>query len=91
MTPERYQQLADLYVAARELAPEQRAGFLTEACRGDEALREDIESLLRFEAQGESFLDGAALDVTARAVAAEQSALPLNQRVGPYPHSVATG
>jgi Tol biopolymer transport system component len=84
MTPERYQQLADLYVAAHELAPEQRAGFLTEACRGDEALQEEVESLLRFETAGETFLDGAALDVTAEAVAAEQLASALNRRVGPY-------
>jgi hypothetical protein len=84
MTPERYQQVAQLYVAALELAPEQRAGFLTEACCGDSALQEDVESLLRFEAYGERFLDGAALDVTAQAVAAEQLASSSHRRVGHY-------
>jgi serine/threonine protein kinase/Tol biopolymer transport system component len=55
--PERYQQVGQLYRAALELAPEQRARFLAEACGGDKALQQDVESLLGSEAHGEGFMD----------------------------------
>ena len=46
MTPERWQQIQELYHAALKREPSQRAAFLKEACAGDEALRREVESLL---------------------------------------------
>ena len=46
MTPERWKQTEELYHAARNRPPCDRAAFLAEACPDDEALRLDIESLL---------------------------------------------
>src|SRR5229473_959524 len=46
MTPERWQQVKEVLHGALELAPEQRAGFLDQACSEDQPLRSDVESLL---------------------------------------------
>jgi hypothetical protein len=53
----RWQQIEDVYHAALERAPQQRASFLDEACRGDAALREEIESLLFQEPEAAEFLE----------------------------------
>ena len=46
MTPERWQQVKVVLDGALELAPEQRAAFLDQACSTDHSLRRDVESLL---------------------------------------------
>ena len=43
MTPERYRQVAEIYRAALELEPEQRAAFLARSCGDDTTLRQEIE------------------------------------------------
>ena len=47
MTPERWQQVARIYQLAADQEPAARDGCLSDACAGDEALRRDVESLLR--------------------------------------------
>jgi Tol biopolymer transport system component/predicted Ser/Thr protein kinase len=49
MTPERWQQVDQLYHSALEREPEQRGVFLAEACAEDEELRREVESLLAHE------------------------------------------
>src|SRR5262245_54067907 len=46
MSPERWHQIERLYHAALERDSGRRAEFLTEACRDDEELRREVESLL---------------------------------------------
>lgn len=46
MTPERYEQIGQLYRAAFNLKPEQRAAFLDAACANDPELRREVEELL---------------------------------------------
>ena len=46
MTTERWERIAHIYQAASELPPEGRAAYLDEACAGDDALRQEVESLL---------------------------------------------
>jgi Tol biopolymer transport system component len=84
MTPERYKQVGELYRAALELAPEQRAAFLAEACGDDEALRQEVASLLGYQAQGEGLIDQPALEVAARALAEDRARSPVGQSVGHY-------
>lgn len=57
LNPERMRQIEKLYLEASALAPAQRAEFLAEACAGDESLRREIESLLSYEKEAESFMD----------------------------------
>jgi eukaryotic-like serine/threonine-protein kinase len=55
MTPERFQQISQLYHAALEREPEQRAGFLQQSCGRDRDLRHEVESLLANEESAEAF------------------------------------
>ena len=43
-----HQRAKDIFVAALEHAPAARAAFLADACAGDAALREEVDSLLAF-------------------------------------------
>ncbi len=72
MTPERYKEVGRLYHAALELEPGQWAAYLTEACGGDEALRQEVEALLDYEGRGERLIDRPALEAAARALAEDQ-------------------
>ena len=55
MTPERWQRVEELYHAAYATPAGERAAFLAEACREDEALRRQVESLLN-ESSHDGFL-----------------------------------
>ncbi len=46
MTPERWQRIKELFHAAAELAPVERAAFLDASCAGDAEARAEVESLL---------------------------------------------
>ena len=56
MTPERWQLLKGLLHSVLARQPDERDAFLAEVCGDDEALREDLESLLAHEAQANSFI-----------------------------------
>ena len=46
MNPDRWQQISQVYHAALTRDPRDRAGFLREACAGDDALQQEVASLL---------------------------------------------
>src|SRR5437588_742900 len=46
MTPEQYERLTELFYAALEIAPNERAAFLEQVCDGDADLRQHSESAL---------------------------------------------
>ena len=46
MSSERLRRVESLFHAARNLSADERAGFLAQACSGDEALRSEVDSLL---------------------------------------------
>src|SRR5688572_10964294 len=46
MTPDGWKDIERLYHAARAEAPEARPAFLAKACGGNEALRQEVQSLL---------------------------------------------
>jgi tetratricopeptide (TPR) repeat protein/predicted Ser/Thr protein kinase len=46
MDPQRFERVAGIFEALRELAPEERARRAAEACDGDALLRADVEALL---------------------------------------------
>ena len=72
MTPERWQQIEKIYHSALELAESERPAFLEKACAGDEALRQEVESLLRSEQSGDRFIEEPALEVAAKMMAHEK-------------------
>ena len=72
MTPDRWQQIERIYHSALEVAENERPAFLQKVCAGDEALRQEVESLLRSEQSGERFIEEPALEVAAKMFAREE-------------------
>jgi eukaryotic-like serine/threonine-protein kinase len=66
MTPDRWQQINELYHNALELDPNQQAKFLSQACAGDSGLRHEVESLIASHDQAGSFIAEPALKLAAR-------------------------
>ena len=81
MPHERRDLISDLYHRALAQAPEERAAFLVEACNRDEALREEVESLLEFEPASAHLLERPAVAVAAVATG---STSMIDRRLGPY-------
>ena len=52
MDPQRWQQIDAIFSSALERPPAERGAFLDEACRGDEGLRREVESLLAHDQAG---------------------------------------
>jgi eukaryotic-like serine/threonine-protein kinase len=73
MTATRWAQIESLAAAALDHAADERRAFLHDACRGDEALRREVESLLGYEDVAEGFLQRPAIEEAARALASESS------------------
>jgi serine/threonine protein kinase/tetratricopeptide (TPR) repeat protein len=57
MASDRWNRVEELLHAALGRRSADRAAFLTQACAGDDGLREEIDSLLALEASAEDFLD----------------------------------
>jgi Tol biopolymer transport system component len=71
MTPERWQQIEPLLHGARERPPEERSAYLDAACAGDSSLRQQVESLIEAYEQAGAFIESPAVEVAAKAMAAE--------------------
>src|SRR5262249_4078446 len=52
-----------IHQCALDVPPSERAAFVAESCGGDETVRRDVQSLLSYESDAESFLERPALDV----------------------------
>src|SRR4029077_6510031 len=61
MNPERWQQVEEVYHAARQRSPQERTVFLDGACRSDSDLRSKVESLLAGDGSGNGSPDGPTL------------------------------
>ena len=63
MTPERMQRIEELYHAALARDASVRATFLTEACKGDEVLRREVEALLEQATAASRFFEAGVKDL----------------------------
>jgi serine/threonine protein kinase/Tol biopolymer transport system component len=81
MNTARSRQVSELYQATLARPMIERATFLTEACRDDDALRREVQSLLDQAASARGFLDGDAVETAASIVGPP---LLTEQRFGPY-------
>ena len=84
MTPERWQKISRLYHDARARESGERARFLRDACRDDEALRAEVESLLTESASAEDFLNAPALAMVPELVDDPAEPTLTGQQLGPY-------
>jgi serine/threonine protein kinase len=77
MDPGRWRQIEQLYHAALEKEPGQRALFLEHSCAGDPSLRKEIESLLSFADHADGYLKAVVQQVASQA--SDVGAAPLPQ------------
>ena len=73
-----------IFHAAVERPPSERAAFLDEACAGDQSLHKQIEELLAAHDEAGSFIEQPAIAVEARSVAKQETGLAVGQSIGHY-------
>ena len=83
MTPERWQQVKEIFQAALDRAPGERSAFLTDACHGDELLRQEVESLISSHEKDGSFIDSPAYEAAAEILTTSGDSI-VGQTVGHY-------
>ena len=81
MSTDRRDLISDLYHGALSRAPEERAAFLTEACKEDDELRQEVESLLEYESASTGFLERPAGVVAAHGTGVTSM---IDRRIGSY-------
>ncbi len=84
MKSARRKQIEDLCFAAMKREGEERAAFLEKECRGDEALLQEVVSLLKHEQAAEEFLEMPALEAEAEALAQDQAGSMVGRQIGSY-------
>jgi TolB-like protein/Flp pilus assembly protein TadD/predicted Ser/Thr protein kinase len=68
MKPERWQRVDQLFQAALEREPEERAAFIKEACGGDDSLRCEVEALLGADGEAGGLIETPAYAGVARLI-----------------------
>jgi serine/threonine protein kinase/Tfp pilus assembly protein PilF len=84
MTPERYQQIKEIFNATMEQNPSARGAFLSKCCNGDLLLKESVENLLAAHEKSAGFIEKPAFSLAADFIHAEPSSATDEQRIGPY-------
>src|SRR5262249_22670336 len=77
-------QIGDLYLDCLELDPHLRTTFLDEACAGDEALREEVESLLASHQKAGDFISAPAIEIVAEELAMDEEVSLVGKSFGHY-------
>jgi serine/threonine protein kinase/WD40 repeat protein len=85
MTPERWEQITEIYHSALELGISERRAFLDKACAGDDALRREVESLLEADSEAGDFIAQPAFHDAASMLTVQADApLQPGQNLGHY-------
>ncbi len=78
------QQIEEVFHAASERAPEERAAFINEACGGDDSLRREVEALLAADGEAGSLIETPAYAVAAPLIVGGDAPLLLAKTIGHY-------
>jgi serine/threonine protein kinase len=81
---DRYHQAEQLFFAALERAPDERAAFLAEACQNDPELLAEVEALLALDEQSRGFIAAPAYTALAASLTQDSSPSLTGQRLGAY-------
>jgi Tol biopolymer transport system component/serine/threonine protein kinase len=73
MTPQRWLQLKQIFQSALERNPAERSAFLRQACAGDPALRNEVESLISSHDQAGSSIEAMAMEAATEMLANDQA------------------
>ena len=82
MTPERWQQLKQIFQSALERNPAERSAFLSQACAGDPALRSEVESLISSHDQAGDSIEAMAVEAATEMLANDR--VILGKQIGHY-------
>jgi len=80
LPPDDWPRLKEVFACARSLAADERPAYLTGACRGNEALRQEVESLLASDERARGFLEQPAV----AAIAGASANTLAGRRIGAY-------
>jgi serine/threonine protein kinase/Tol biopolymer transport system component len=86
MTSERWQRMNELFHAALQRDPDERAAFLRAECAGDMALCDEVQRLVRAHESAGDFAGSAARERIAHAVvrADDRASVSIGDTLGPY-------
>ena len=84
MTPERWQQVKEIFNSAINYRPDERSSFISNACSGDEELRNQVESLIASHEESGSFIDKPAFEAAASLLMREKVELNSGQMIASY-------
>jgi serine/threonine protein kinase/Tol biopolymer transport system component len=84
ITRERWQRIKDVFNQALNQPARERSKFISEACDGDDALREEVESLVSAHEEEDDFLDAPAHELAAEMLTGDIPELRAGQEFGPY-------
>ncbi len=72
MNSERWHRVQQLCKEALDLQRTEQQAFLAQACKQDEGLRRDVESLLAYQDEAETFIEAPAIEMAAQIVAQDE-------------------
>jgi len=84
VTQQRWQQIKKILDAVQDLSPAERANFLYRECRDDDAMYDEVESLLAEESGSEDFLSVPAYEFAEGMLFTKESEFAAGQKVGRY-------
>src|SRR4051794_34340810 len=88
MSTDRTERLANVVASTLECAVTERAQFLNDVCGEDLILREEAETLLRFERNARDFIEAPAYEIAAEEVS--DGGVDIVASPEPFPESKAT-
>src|SRR3989454_4495605 len=84
MTPERWQQLKQIFQSALERNPAERSAFLSQACADDPALCSEVESLIASHDQAGDSIEAMAAEAATEMLADDRAGLIVGKQIGRY-------
>src|SRR5689334_18277791 len=88
MKPDRWREVDELFAAALERAPLDRAAFLDAACASDRELRRELEKMLAFDEQAEDFIQTDVFNVAAQLITERSDGPPAKKSTSPTSFSI---
>src|SRR6266496_2743821 len=84
MTPERWQQLKQIFQSALERNPAERSAFLSQACADDPALRSQVESLIASHDQAGDSIEAMAAEAATEMLDDDQAVSIVGKQISHY-------
>jgi len=84
MTPERWQQVKQIFQSAIERPPAERAGFISKACADDPQLRSEVESLISSSDQAGDSIQAIAAEAATEMLADRSTDSIVGKQIGHY-------